>query len=90
MLDIFIASVGALMSFAYFPQAWRIYKKKSSKDVSLISYIIFSFGTMSWTVYGFIVNDMVIIIGFILGAIGSNLVLGLTLYYRERFVVYGN
>jgi uncharacterized protein with PQ loop repeat len=36
ILNFLTAIVGVLMSLGYFPQAYKIYKNKSSKDVSLI------------------------------------------------------
>ncbi len=72
------------MSLGYFPQAYRIYKNKSSKNVSILSYVIFSFGTLTWLVYGLLINDLPIILGFILGVIGSWLVLILTLIYNKK------
>ncbi len=72
------------MSFAYFPQAWRIWKLKRGDDVSLSSFSIFAVGTTTLTLYGFYKNDLVIILSFIIGVVGSWLVLFLALYYRNR------
>jgi MtN3 and saliva related transmembrane protein len=81
----FFATVtGIIMSFGYYSQAYKIYKKKSAKDVSLLSYIIFSFGTLVWLLYGIIIRDLTIILGFSLGVIGSWLVLFLLIIKRNK------
>lgn len=81
----FITSVtGILMSLGYFLQARKILKQRSASDISLAQYIILGIGTVTWTAYGIYTRDFVIVIGFLLGAIGSWLVFFLTLKYRTK------
>ena len=76
--------MGILMSVGYYPQAYTIWKTKSSQNISIFTYTIFSVGTLAWTIYGFYLNDLPIILSFIIGVVGSWLVLGLTIYYRRQ------
>lgn len=76
--------MGVVMSLGYFPQAYKVYKNKSSKDISLVAFIIFGLGTLTWFIYGLTIKDFPIIIGFVFGVIGSWLVLILSLIYRNR------
>ena len=76
--------VGIAISFAYFPQAYQIWKNKSAADVSILSYSILALGTSTYLLYGFYQSDIVLIAGFLFGVIGSWLVLLLTLYYRSK------
>jgi len=76
--------MGVIMSLGYFPQAYKVYKNKSSKDISLLAFVIFSLGTLTWFIYGLTIKDIPIILGFILGVIGSWLVLILSIIYRKR------
>ena len=82
--EIFVTLVGVLMSLGYYPQIYKIIKTKSAKDVSLISYIIFSFGTTTWFIYGIVKKDPIIFFGFIFGVIGSILVLFLKIFYKKK------
>lgn len=75
---------GVLMSLGYYPQAWKILKSKSAKDISVPAFIIFAFGTASWLLYGLYLGDMVIILSFGLGVVGSWMVLGLSLFYGKK------
>ena len=84
IIKILATVMGMVMSLGYFLQAYKIYKNKSSKDVSTLSYVVFSFGTLTWLIYGISINDLPIILGFIFGVIGSWLVLILTLIYRKK------
>lgn len=76
--------VGIIMSIGYFPQAYKIYKNKSAKNISVVSFSIAAFGTLIYTLYGFFIHDIVLILSFIVGVIGSRLVLFLTLKYRKK------
>ncbi len=80
--ELITSVTGILMSFGYFLQAHKLFKTKSSHDISLGQYVVLGIGTVTWTAYGIYTRDTVIVLGFLLGAIGSWLVLFLTLKYR--------
>ncbi len=75
--------VGVIMSLGYYPQAYKIWKLKSAKEISLINYIILGIGTTTWFIYGYLLNDIVIMTSFIFGAVGSWLMIFLVLKYRK-------
>lgn len=83
LLKILVAIMGILMSIGYFPQAYKIYKIKSSSDISIPTYVIFSIGTLVWALYGVYIGDISLIVSFAVGILGSWSVLGLALYYRS-------
>jgi MtN3 and saliva related transmembrane protein len=80
---IFVTIMGVAMSFGYYPQAYKIWKSKSSINISIPAFIIFFLGTLTWSIYGFLIQDITIIISFVIGVIGSFLVLLLSLIYRN-------
>tara|TARA_Y100001958_G_C20632058_1_gene168575 strand:- start:81 stop:341 length:261 start_codon:yes stop_codon:yes gene_type:complete len=45
-------------TFAFLPQAIKVYKTKSTKDISLYMFLIFTLGVLSWLIYGIIINDL--------------------------------
>ncbi len=47
---------------AFLPQALKVWRSKSSKDISLSMFIIFTIGVASWLIYGLKINDKPIII----------------------------
>ena len=79
-----VTVVGFAFSIGYYPQAYKIFRTKSAGDISLSSFVIFVIGTTVWTAYGFYERNPTIILSFVLGMIGSWLVLILALYYRHK------
>ena len=49
-------------TFAFFPQAVKVWKSKSTKDISLYMFIIFTMGVFSWLIYGITISDLPIIL----------------------------
>lgn len=84
MLQLSATLLGVLMSVGYFPQAYIIWRNKSARGVSLLSFSIFSVGTTVWTLYGISIKDKAIIASFVIGMIGSWTVLLLALKYRNE------
>ena len=48
-------------TIAFLPQAIKVYKTKSTKDISLLMFIIFTVGVASWLTYGVYLNDLPLI-----------------------------
>ena len=84
VIKIFATIMGVIMSLGYFPQAYKVYKNKSSKDISVLAFVIFGIGTLTWFVYGLVFKDITIILGFVLGVAGSWMVLILSLIYKKN------
>lgn len=82
IISILVSIFGVLMSIGHFPQAYKIYKNKNAKDISLITYFTFFIGSFIWLIYGVILGEMPIIISFVIGVIGSFSVLALSAKYR--------
>jgi MtN3 and saliva related transmembrane protein len=76
--------VGIVMSIGYFPQARKFYKTKSAENISLTTFTIFAIGTAIWTVYGIVIHDVVLILSFVVGVIGSRLCLFLAIKYKKN------
>ena len=47
-------------TIAYAPQAYKIYKEKSAKEVSLTMYLVLLTGLILWLVYGILINSFAI------------------------------
>lgn len=56
-----IKTLGYLAAFcttvAFIPQVIKIWKTKSTKDISLLMFVIFTFGVFCWLIYGILNND---------------------------------
>tara|TARA_A100001011_G_scaffold147618_1_gene155744 strand:- start:1117 stop:1377 length:261 start_codon:yes stop_codon:yes gene_type:complete len=49
-------------TIAFLPQAIKVYQTKSTKDISLLMFLIFTIGVFSWLIYGLIINDYPVIL----------------------------
>jgi MtN3 and saliva related transmembrane protein len=78
--------VGIVMSIGYFPQARKLYKTKSAENISLVTFTIFAVGTAIWTLYGILIHDIVLILSFVVGVVGSWLCLFLAIMYKRKKV----
>jgi len=50
-----------LTTAAFVPQAWRIWKTRSARDLSLPMYAIFTTGVALWLVYGIQIGSLPVI-----------------------------
>ena len=50
-----LAAISTTFCFSF--QCYKVFKTKSTKDLSLIMYIVFTFGTANWIVYGYFLSD---------------------------------
>ena len=66
MVEFIISYIGFFAAFcttiAFLPQAIKVYKTKSTKDISLYMFLIFTVGVISWLIYGLIINDLPVIL----------------------------
>ena len=66
MIEFIMSYIGFFAAFcttiAFLPQAIKVYKTKSTKDISLYMFLIFTIGVLSWLIYGLIINDLPVIL----------------------------
>ena len=66
MLDFIIKYIGFFAAFcttiSFLPQAIKVYKSKSTKDISLYMFLIFTIGTFCWLVYGLVISSVPIML----------------------------
>lgn len=61
-VDILGYAAGFITTLTFLPQVIKTYKEKSAKDVSLNMFLIAAVNEVMWIIYGFLRNDMVIIL----------------------------
>ncbi len=69
-------------TFAFLPQALKVWKTKSTKDISLYMFLIFTLGVLSWLIYGFIKLDLPLILANAITLILSMFILIFKLKYK--------
>lgn len=63
--------VGIATGAAYLPQALRIWKRRSSEDVSVTTYLLFLGGQLVYLLYGIRFHQAPIVIGMAANIAGS-------------------
>ena len=77
-----VSVVGVATGIAYIPQALRIWKRRSSDDVSILTYVLFMGGQIVYFIYGVRIHQWPLIIGMTANLIGSLAVVGSALRFR--------
>ena len=67
ILSALASAFGIINGFANLPQIWKIFKTKSAKDISIVTYIILTVGNIVWLLYGIEIKSLPI---FIMEGIG--------------------
>ena len=76
MLTDIIGSIAAtLTTIAFIPQVIQVIKTKSTRDISLVMYLVFAAGVVFWLTYGILLGAVPIIIGNIVTLILALIVL---------------
>ncbi|MCH2082780.1 MAG: SemiSWEET transporter [Saprospiraceae bacterium] len=53
---------GVLTTLSFVPQVYRTWKTKSADDLSLGMFLMFTLGVILWLIYGFLIDDLPIIL----------------------------
>lgn len=47
---------GTLTTLAFFPQAWKTWRRRSADDISGVTFTLFTIGVALWLLYGWLLN----------------------------------
>ena len=73
-----------LTTFGFVPQIIKMHKTRSSKDVSLATLYQFSAGVFLWTLYGFHIGDVIVIVANIISFLTLVVAIGFYHYYALK------
>jgi MtN3 and saliva related transmembrane protein len=82
--DILGYAAGALTAFTFLPQVIKTWQSKSAKDVSLNMFIIAFVNEIMWLVYGFMLDNWVIILTNAVMLLMSGFMIALKLKYNHQ------
>jgi MtN3 and saliva related transmembrane protein len=74
---------GTLTTIAFVPQLLRIYRTKSARDVSYLTFGIFSVGVALWLAYGLLIRSPAIIAANVVTLLLATAVLVLKARYHR-------
>lgn len=73
---------GSIMSLVYLPQIYKIWKRKSVEDISIVFFLILFVGMIIWLMYGLSINNIPLIAANIISIIGTGVII--FLYFRYK------
>lgn len=62
LINLLGLTAGVFSTIAFLPQLIKIIKSRSTKDISLLMYIVISIGILLWLIYGLCIDSMPIIL----------------------------
>ena len=75
---------GCLSVIAFVPQAWRIYSRRSAKDVSLAMYVVMIGASLLWMFYAFVYDAVALFLTNLVIALIALVIVGLKIRYGSR------
>jgi len=78
-----VSVVAVSLKKKYVPQAVRIWKRRSSDDVSIVTYLLFLGGQIVYLTYGIRIRQWPLIVGMAANIAGSLGVIGSALRFRR-------
>jgi len=61
-----VNTIGLIAAFsttsAFVPQLIRVWRLKSARDISLYTFLLFSFGVAMWLIYGMLIHSVPVIL----------------------------
>ena len=85
ILSILATVFGTIGAFSSVPQVHKIFKRKSAKDISIITYSLVLLGSLTWFLYGFQLKNFPLIFTNGISLIFCSLVItGWFMYGRDK------
>ncbi|MCX6834278.1 MAG: SemiSWEET transporter [candidate division Zixibacteria bacterium] len=73
---------GACTTFAFLPQLLKIWKSKSTHDISLWMYVVICTGILLWLIYGILIVSVPVILANAVTLVIAAMILILKIKYR--------
>ena len=55
-------AAGTLTTIAFVPQLLKVWRTKSTEDISLLMFLIFTSGVVMWLIYGVLLDEAPIVV----------------------------
>ena len=85
IIGVMTVAVGILVKVIGFPDQFRLnYKRKSTKGLSSLFYVLAFVSYMLWTLHGILQKDWVLIVGQGVGIITTGMIVAQIMAYRKK------
>ena len=83
VLETLATITGVVSSFAMLPQIYRIFKRKSAKDISIWTYLYMLAAGVIWVLYGLNIQNFPILVSNLISSLAMiGIIIGWFLYGR--------
>lgn len=82
LTDILGSLAGLFTTISFIPQLMQVIKTKSTKDISLPMFLIFSLGVICWLLYGVLLHSLPVILANSSVLFMSFVIIGYKLRYK--------
>ncbi len=76
-------TAGAVTAFTFMPQVIKTWRDKSARDISLTMFLIAFINEIMWLVYGFMIDNFVIILTNAVMLLMSGIMIALKMKYGK-------
>ncbi|MCE7863696.1 MAG: hypothetical protein DYG99_09160 [Bacteroidetes bacterium CHB5] len=74
---------GFLTTIAFVPQVVKTWRTKSAHDLSLVMFLLFCSGVFLWMIYGFMINELPVILWNIITLLLALVILFFKIRFKE-------
>ncbi len=74
---------GLLTTISFVPQVVKTWRSKSAKDLSLVMFLLYCTGMLLWTIYGFMLNELPLILWNIITLVLSLVILFFKIKFKD-------
>lgn len=75
---------GFLTTIAFVPQVVKTWRTKSARDLSLLMFSLFCAGVFLWMIYGFMINELPVILWNIITLMLALIILFFKLRFKDQ------
>lgn len=75
-------SAAICTTIAFIPQVIKIYKAKDAKEISILTFCIFSLGVFLWLIYGIMIKEWPVIIANFITLLLALMIIVMKIKYR--------
>jgi len=84
ILAVLATVIGSISALAYLPQAYKMYKRKSSSDISMTSYGIWTVSTVIWLLYAISISNYPLMTTSTIGLFGITSIIIMYFKYNKK------
>jgi len=74
---------GLLNTISFIPQVIKTWRSKSAKDLSLVMFLLYCAGMLLWTIYGFMLNELPLILWNVITLVLSLVILFFKIKFKD-------